>query len=163
MHEEDPSPASGESVPVNTPTEARTEGRVRLVLRLLLFQVKLIADGLRDLTLVPVSLACGLYGLFFGGDRPSAAFDQLLSLGRDSERFINLFGQHDAETAGTSDQFVAPVADRLVASAVANPIVGKLNELVDEVADEVEGMSKDAPLRIGESPDAGNAAKPTSR
>lgn len=59
------------------------------------FQLKLIADGFRDLVLVPVSLVAAIIGLLRGGDKPEREFLQILDLGRQSERWINLFGNHD--------------------------------------------------------------------
>jgi len=56
-------------------------------------QAKLIVDGLRDLVLVPTSLIVGLVSLFSGEDgKPGAQFYQLLGVGKQSERWINLFG-----------------------------------------------------------------------
>lgn len=56
-------------------------------------QAKLVIDGLRDLLLVPASLAVGLVSLFSNqGGRPGSQFYQLLGVGKQSERWINLFG-----------------------------------------------------------------------
>jgi len=61
----------------------------------LIFQLKLMADGLRDLILVPVSLIATLAGLLRGGAHPDREFRQVLELGRQAERWINLFGNHE--------------------------------------------------------------------
>jgi hypothetical protein len=56
-------------------------------------QVKLLVDGLRDLLLVPASLTVGLVSLFTNDNgRPAPYFYQLLDLGKQTERWINLFG-----------------------------------------------------------------------
>ncbi len=56
-------------------------------------QVKLIVDGLRDLMLVPTSLIVGIVSLFSNEDgKPGTQFYQLLGVGKQSERWINLFG-----------------------------------------------------------------------
>lgn len=56
-------------------------------------QAKLIVDGLRDLVLVPTSLIVGLVSLFSNEDgKPGPQFYQLLGVGKQSERWINLFG-----------------------------------------------------------------------
>ena len=58
-----------------------------------LFQFKLIVDGLRDLVLVPVSLVAGLISFFNTRDGvPGAQFYHLLEAGKQSERWIDLFG-----------------------------------------------------------------------
>jgi hypothetical protein len=56
-------------------------------------QVKLLVDGLRDLLLVPASLIAGIVSLAgIEGGRPGKGFYEVVSIGRQSERWINLFG-----------------------------------------------------------------------
>ncbi|MGD9265527.1 MAG: hypothetical protein PVJ71_07095 [Lysobacterales bacterium] len=75
--------------------EQTTSKRGDLVRDSAVFQLKLIADGFRDLVLVPVSLIATLIGLLRGGDDPHREFHQVIDLGRESEKWINLFGTHD--------------------------------------------------------------------
>ena len=70
-------------------------GRAALVRESLIFQVKLLVDGLRDFMLVPIALVATVAGLFRGGEEPNREFRRVLELGRQSEQWINLFGQHD--------------------------------------------------------------------
>ncbi len=56
-------------------------------------QVKLIVDGLRDLVLVPASLIAGIVSLAKSeGGKPGPQFYTLVGVGKQSERWINLFG-----------------------------------------------------------------------
>ncbi len=56
-------------------------------------QVKLLIDGFRDLVLLPAALVAGLLSLFGGNSgKPGPQFYRLLALGKQSERWINLFG-----------------------------------------------------------------------
>ena len=56
-------------------------------------QVKLIVDGLRDLLLVPASLVGALVSVARTTDgKPGDEFYRLVSVGKQSERWINLFG-----------------------------------------------------------------------
>ena len=56
-------------------------------------QVKLIVDGLRDLILVPASLIAGIVSIVRMNDgKPGHEFYTLVSVGKQSERWINLFG-----------------------------------------------------------------------
>ena len=56
-------------------------------------QVKLIVDGLRDLILVPASLIAGVVSLArTENGKPGPQFYQLVSVGKQSEKWINLFG-----------------------------------------------------------------------
>ena len=72
-----------------------TSKRGTLIRDSVVFQLKLMADGLRDLALLPISLIATLIGLLRGGEEPEREFRQLIELGRESERWINLFGSHD--------------------------------------------------------------------
>jgi hypothetical protein len=73
-----------------------TSRRGILVRHTVIFQLKLMADGLRDLVLLPVSLVATLLGLLRGGDEPEREFLKVIAIGRESEQWINLFGNHPA-------------------------------------------------------------------
>ena len=75
--------------------EKSTSKRGALVRNTIVFQLKLMADGFRDLVLLPISMIAALIGFLRGGDEPEREFNQVLNLGRDSEKWINLFGNHD--------------------------------------------------------------------
>jgi len=67
--------------------------RWTLIRDIAVLQVKLVVDGLRDLILVPASLIVGIVSLLSGADgRPGEQFYRLLGMGKQSERWINLFG-----------------------------------------------------------------------
>ena len=56
-------------------------------------QVKLVVDGLRDLILVPASLIAGIVSIARMNDgKPGNEFYALVGVGKQSERWINLFG-----------------------------------------------------------------------
>jgi len=64
-----------------------------LIRDIAVLQVKLVVDGLRDLILVPASLIAGIMSLAKSKDgQPSPEFYSLVSVGKQSERWINLFG-----------------------------------------------------------------------
>ena len=64
-----------------------------LIGRLITFQFKLAMDGLRDLLLSPVSIGFVLYGILVQREQPDKYFRRLMRFGRDSDHFINLFGE----------------------------------------------------------------------
>jgi hypothetical protein len=67
--------------------------RTTLARDIVVLQAKLLVDGLRDLILVPASLVVGIANLVAYNDRkPGAEFYRLLYAGKQSERWINLFG-----------------------------------------------------------------------
>lgn len=66
--------------------------RWMLIRDVLVFQVKLAVDGFRDLVLMPISLGAAVMDLLGVGRRPGRQFYDLLSIGRRTEHWINLFG-----------------------------------------------------------------------
>jgi len=100
---------SGES---NKSGHAPTNHPVR---RLLIFQLKLALDALRDILLSPVSILATLVDFLSGRQGDNSYFEMLLKLGRISERHINLFEQHqdNSQTVDTVvHQFEAVVKNR---------------------------------------------------
>ncbi len=88
---------------MEAPTElTREPSRWALFRDVAVFQGKLIIDGLRDLVLVPLSLAAALIGVFTEPRNPGRKFYSVVALGRRSERWINLFG---AARATHPDEF----------------------------------------------------------
>ena len=74
-------------------SENHSSDRWTLLRDIAVLQVKLVVDGLRDLILVPASLVAGIVSLVSSADgRPGDQFYQLLGMGKQSERWINLFG-----------------------------------------------------------------------
>ena len=75
------------------PSEQHTNPTWSLIRDVAALQVKLVVDGLRDLILVPASLIAGVVSLVRTEDgRPGPEFYKLVSLGKQSEHWINLFG-----------------------------------------------------------------------
>lgn len=75
-------------------SETNPSKRGELFRDAVVFQLKLMADGLRDLVLMPLSLVAVLAGLIRGGDEADREFEEVLKLGRRTERWIDLFGRH---------------------------------------------------------------------
>ena len=96
---------NGEDEPLET-------HRVELLMQLLVFQGKLILDGLRDIVLMPVAIIAVVAGLFGRADKPDRYFRQVLHFGRRSEVWINLFGTR--RSGSTSDKLVAPLQQKLL-------------------------------------------------
>ena len=79
-----------EPLPVNEPEPPPLWTLVRDAAVL---QFKLIVDGLRDLLLVPASLVAAIISVAKTRDgQPGDEFYRLVSVGKQSERWINLFG-----------------------------------------------------------------------
>ncbi len=98
--------------------------RMTLIRDIAVLQAKLIVDGLRDLVLVPASLVAGIISLVaFDEKRPGAYFYNLLSVGKQSECWINLFGA--LQNAPPDLASIEPFPD-----ADMDELVGKLESYV---------------------------------
>jgi hypothetical protein len=131
----------------NPPERSDYPDRWTLIRDLVVLQAKLIVDGFRDLLLVPASLVAGIWSLVSGETgRPGPQFYQLISLGKQSELWIDLFKayEHAPEDVRREHEF-----------AVSN-----LDEFVDKlesfVVDEYErgGVTAQAKERIDKALDA---------
>lgn len=98
-------------------SETTTSKRGELFRNTLVFQLKLMADGFRDLLLLPISLIASLIGLLRGGEEPEREFNEVIKLGRQSEQWIDLFGNHaspdNANSVASMDALFSKVEDTL--------------------------------------------------
>ena len=114
--------------------------RAALFRETLVFQLKLLADGARDVILVPISLVSAVVGFLRGGDEPDREFRRVIELGRQSEQWINLFGQHE------------PIQEAGQAGSI-DMLLTKAEEVVREQARQ-GGMTEGASKAIGKALDA---------
>lgn len=93
----------------DSPSQSQSP-RIRLVRKTAVFQLKLLADGLRDALLIPISLGATLIGLIRGGGDADREFREVIKLGQRSERWINLFDHHHplmwSHPAGSIDSMI---------------------------------------------------------
>ncbi len=63
----------------------------------LVFQLKMLLDNVRDFALMPISLVAALLDVFFKGERYGALFYRVLKWGAHSEEVINVYSaiEHD--------------------------------------------------------------------
>lgn len=78
--------------PQSQPRHRNSDKRWTLMRDVLVFQLKLIMDGLRDIAMSPISLGAAIAGIFMDREEPGRLFYQSLRFGRRTERWINLFG-----------------------------------------------------------------------
>jgi hypothetical protein len=77
------------------------------------FQGKLLIDGLRDLLLSPVSIFAALIDLLVPGDDGGKRFYGVVRFGRRTERWINLFGAADPRDPDKPPSAVDALLDEL--------------------------------------------------
>ena len=65
---------------------------------LIIFQVKLAIDGMKDLVLMPVSILAAAADVIFPGPHPGRRFYQVLRMGERFDSWLSLFrAAHDAD------------------------------------------------------------------
>ena len=89
------------------PEDSKAEVTTTQALRhLLLFQIKLLADALRDLLLSPVSVLVFVLDVLRSPRLEDSYYLRLMLAGRRSDRLINLFDEHKDAGHFTVDQAV---------------------------------------------------------
>jgi hypothetical protein len=99
-----------------SPPAPREQDRSAVIRDMLVFQFKLIVDGILDLMLLPVSLVVGLVSIIGRGPESGSEFYEFLRIGRRGERWINLFGAVERKhgPAAQDEELAARDLDALV-------------------------------------------------
>jgi len=129
-----------------TENSGNTDNRWSFGRDIIVFQFKLLADGFRDMLLIPASLAAGLVGLLFYRDNPEQPFHTILGLGKQSEHWINLFGSLPRKQQLQASMSVTRAGN-------LDQVVGKLETMLREQY-EKGGITAGAKNSIDKSIDA---------
>jgi hypothetical protein len=102
------------------------------------FQLKLLLDAVRDVVLSPLSLIAAAAGLIGGGERPRRYLEDLIRVGRRTDRWINLFGEFDQDSreAGV-DALVAEVEKRVVDQHARGGVTASAKDVIDRSLDAI--------------------------
>lgn len=104
-----------------------------LIRDLVIFQVKLVMDGAKDIVLSPLSFVAALLDILAPGTRPGHRFYGIMMVGEQFDRWLNLFGAASTASAERDGLFGA--------SRAGSPtMLGQLEEAV---------RGGDAPRRDG--------------
>lgn len=98
-------------------TESNLPSKQQLIRDAIVFQVKLVIDGFRDLVLIPVSLIATLLSLVKSGDRAGSEFYDVVAFGKQTDEKINLFGA--ALDDGNAQDLPAGDVDQVIAEVEA--------------------------------------------
>ncbi len=124
--------------PRATPLARQRSNKTQVVRDTLVFQVKLLGDGMRDVFLSPVSIMAAVAGLLFSPSKPDYYLRKLMAFGHKTDRWLNLFGTHSDHSTSTkknSDVYVKKVEDMLLKEYKVN---AAQKESLDEGVDAVE-------------------------
>jgi len=84
----------------SSPPEGSGE-RWRFLRDVIVFQLKLLLDNLRDFALVPISLVAALIDLVYKGEREGALFYKVLRWGAHSEEVIDVYSAIEHHPPGS--------------------------------------------------------------
>lgn len=131
----------------------KSDQRWELIRDVASLQLKLLADGLRDFLLSPVSVLAGLAGLVFRPSDPAHYFRRVMALGLASERWINLFGRYSRRGSEASiDQLLARVEAEVSARHARGGLTAQTRAAIDRSLDFVH-QRLDAAAPDAKSPD----------
>lgn len=140
---------------------ANSGERWKFLRDVVVFQLKMFLDNVRDLVLMPVSLAAALIDLVLRGDREGARFYRVLRWGWHSEKVIGVYSAIENEEPGeftiSRDYTVDGVIARLE-SAVTREIekggtAASVKGAMDRAIDQIHagtGGARDAVVRTAD-------------
>jgi hypothetical protein len=113
------------------------------------FQMKLVVDGLRDLLISPVSVLAALVDLLVPGDDGGKRFYSVVRFGRRTEEWINLFGAAGPEAPGTDatgiDVLFNELEERLRDPALREQARARAHALAEHLKRRSEGNPDPGP------------------
>ena len=98
-------------IPENSKEQATTGQALR---HLLVFQIKLAADAIRDLMMSPVSVVVFIVDVINKPALEDSLYLRLMLMGRRSDRLINLFDEHKDAGHFTVDEAVEELERRVM-------------------------------------------------
>jgi hypothetical protein len=98
-----------------TPRRVRADDRWTFLRDVLVFQLKLLVDNLRDFALMPISLGAALVDLVFRGEREGALFYKVLRWGAHSEKIIDVYSAIEHHGPGVSENNPNYTIDSVIA------------------------------------------------
>jgi hypothetical protein len=110
----------------------------------LVFQIKMLLDNVRDFALMPISLVAALIDLIFKGERQGALFYQVLKWGAHSERVIDVYSaieEHekpDVNPSYTIDAVIARLERVLVREVEKGGTAASVKAAMDRAIDQIQ-------------------------
>lgn len=145
----------------STSERANPDGRWRFLRDVLVFQVKLLLDNLRDFALQPISLGAALIDLVFKGEREGSLFYKVLRWGSHSEKVIDVYSAIEHHQPGsfkmnpeyTVDGVIARLEGVLVRECEKGGTATSIKAAMDRAIDQLHretGSARDAVVRAAD-------------
>ena len=136
-------PLQGNAEP---PAAQGAEQRWRMIRDLIVFEAKMMIEGVRDLVVAPAALVAGIADLIVNGREPGRFFYEVMRLGHRFDLWLNLFGhRRNADNprraaAGTVDEhvehFEALLADESERSETLRTAKRKIDSVLDSFTED---------------------------
>ena len=130
--------------PTSLPPAQGNDDHWKFLRDVLVFQLKMLLDNVRDFALMPVSLVAALIDLIFKGDRQGALFYQVLKWGAHSERVIDVYSAiEEHEKPGlnpsyTVDAVIARLEGVLVREVEKGGTAASVKAAMDRTIDQIQ-------------------------
>src|SRR5678815_563927 len=124
--------------------ESGSNARWKFFRDVLVFQLKMLLDNVRDFALMPVSLVAALIDLIFKGERHGTLFYQVLRWGAHSEEVINVYSAIEThERPGvnpnyTVDAVIARLEGVLVRECEKGGTAASIKAAMDRAIDQIQ-------------------------
>ena len=153
------------TLPLSTSPRPNSDARWKFVRDVVVFQLKMLLDNLRDIVLMPVSLVAALIDLVLRGEREGARFYKVLRWGAHSEEVIDVYsaikhharGDFKINPSYTVDGVIARLEGVLVRECekggTAASIKAAMDRAIDQIQIEASGSherARDAVVRVAE-------------
>jgi hypothetical protein len=123
----------------------------------IVFQLKLLVDGLRDLLLSPISVFAALVDLLVPGDDGGKRFYAVVRFGRRTEQWINLFGAGDRHVPGVSPKGVDVLLEELERLMRDPGLRDEARARAEALVERMRGRNRPAEEHVRQG-DAGNVS-----
>ena len=123
----------------------------------LVFELKMFLDNVRDFALMPISLVAALIDLIFKGERQGTLFYQVLRWGAHSEEVINVYSAIDAHWRPavnpkyTVDAVIARLEGVLVRECEKGGTAASIKTAMDRAIGQIQteaGGSRDRAIEV---------------
>jgi hypothetical protein len=146
------------NLPPATQLQSNRDARWKFLRDVLVFQLKMLLDNVRDFALMPISLVAALIDLIYRGDREGALFYRVLRWGAHSETVIDVYSAIEHHDAGdfkvsrtyTVDGVIARLEGVLVREYEKGGTAASIKAAMDRAIDQLHaetGEARDAVVR----------------
>jgi hypothetical protein len=141
---------------VSSPSPTASGERWRFLRDVMVFQLKLLLDNVRDFALVPISLVAALIDLVYKGEREGTLFYKVLRWGAHSEQVIDVYSAIEDHPQGdftvnrnyTVDAVIARLEGVVVREYEKGGTAASIKAALDRAIDQLHRETKEKGDRV---------------